>query len=95
MLTINVKIKNQQGTTISRKIRDKNSIPCIIYGKNIKPISVVLNHKNFVLLTKKNKRILQNTLNILINEKKIKVKIQAVQYHPCNIKIIHIDFMQL
>ncbi|MCR3756486.1 MAG: 50S ribosomal subunit protein L25 [Candidatus Westeberhardia cardiocondylae] len=94
MLTIHAKIKTKNGTKESRKFRIKNNIPAIIYGKNNIPISIILNYNDVTNMQSKNEYS-EKPLKILIGKNEILVKIQKVQHHPFQKKLIHIDFIRI
>ncbi len=95
MKKINLKIeyRKKTGSNYNKKIRNKNKIPAIIYGKNKKNILIKINHNdiyNKIIKNQYNKKII---FYLKLNNLKIKSKIKNIQKHPCKNKILHIDFI--
>lgn len=91
MLIINAEIRKNYGKSASRRLRKINQLPAVIYGNNLKPILIKINHDD--IINKENKAEFYETLILIINEQKNKVRIQAIQRHPFKPKLIHIDFL--
>ncbi|WMC19639.1 MAG: 50S ribosomal protein L25 [Enterobacteriaceae bacterium PC38] len=92
MFEINAVFRKLIGKGSNRRLRLKGKIPAIIYGKKKKNLNIELNHDYIKKIEiKKNFYIKPIILNI--NKKKIKVKIQNIQWHQFKLKIIHIDFL--
>ncbi len=95
MKKINLKIKYRKktGSNYNKKIRNKNIIPGIIYGKGKKNILIKINHNNLynkIIKNQNNKKII---FNLKLNNLIIKSKIKNIQKHPYKNKILHIDFI--
>ncbi|XZR53178.1 MAG: 50S ribosomal protein L25 [Enterobacteriaceae bacterium] len=82
------------GKSSNRRLRLKNKLPAIIYGKNKKNLNIELNH-DYIKNIENKKIFYYKPIIININKKKIKVKVQDIQWHPFKLKIIHIDFLIL
>ncbi|MCR3755159.1 MAG: 50S ribosomal subunit protein L25 [Candidatus Westeberhardia cardiocondylae] len=95
MITIYATKKNKNGTNNSRKLRNKNNLPGIIYGNKNTSIPIKLDEKQYYLITRKKNIFLKKIIKILIDDKLIETKIKEIQYHPCTSKIIHIDFIKI
>ncbi|WMY97425.1 MAG: 50S ribosomal protein L25 [Arsenophonus sp.] len=91
MLSIYADIRKEHGKSASRKLRKNNQIPAIIYGKLNVPVLIKLNYHD--VLNKKIDKNFFNTLNIIVDNNNILVKIKRIQKHPYKFKIIHIDFL--
>ncbi len=92
-LKIKAKYRYKTGSNYNKKIRNKNKIPSIIYGKNKKNILIKINHNkiyNKIIKYKKKKNII---FEIILKNKKILSKIKCIQKHPYKNKILHIDFI--
>ncbi|WP_343190392.1 50S ribosomal protein L25 [Buchnera aphidicola (Mollitrichosiphum nigrofasciatum)] len=92
MLLINALNRINTGTGSSRRLRRLNKIPAILYGKNIKNISIELNHNNILNISNK-LNFKQDTITMSLNKKKILVKVKNIQYHVFKKKILHMDFI--
>ncbi|CUX96845.1 50S ribosomal protein L25 [Candidatus Doolittlea endobia] len=93
MFTINAVIRKYQGKGESRRLRRANKFPAIIYGGTEAPIAIALDH-DIVLNTQFKEGFYADVLDLLIDNKRSKVRVQAVQRHPCKPKLIHIDFVR-
>ncbi|MGP1939510.1 MAG: 50S ribosomal protein L25 [Arsenophonus sp. ET-DL9-MAG3] len=93
MLTINAEIRKKKGKGPSRRLNKKNKLPAIIYGGNKEPISIKLNHDE--VINQENKQEFYEILTLLIDGKKTKVKVQAIQRHLFKPKLMHIDFLRV
>ena len=92
MLTINAIERKEQGKGASRRLRRANQFPAIVYGGNLEPISVTLNHDE--VINQESKAEFYEVLTLVIDGKETKVKVQAVQRHPFKPKVTHIDFLR-
>lgn len=93
MLTINAKIRKDQGKGASRRLRLANKFPVIVYGGAEAPVAIELDH-NIVLNTQTKEGFYTDVLALVIDGKESKVKVQAVQRHPFKPKLTHIDFVR-
>ncbi|CUR53468.1 50S ribosomal protein L25 [Serratia symbiotica] len=94
MLTFNAQIRNNKGKSSNRRLRIINKFPAIIYGNKKPSISIELWHdpvKNIEIKSE----FYNEIIFLIIENKKIKVKIQAIQRHPFKEKITHIDFIYI
>lgn len=94
ILQANLRIYHKKSAT--RRLRRKNKCPAIIYGCNQKNLTIefsqhTIQHPNISIQIYQNNIILLN----IENKKSIKVKIQKIQHHPFQPKIIHIDFLYI
>ncbi|AFP84651.1 50S ribosomal protein L25 [secondary endosymbiont of Ctenarytaina eucalypti] len=94
MLTINAKIRKDQGKGASRRLRLKNKFPAIVYGGAEAPIAIELDH-DIILHTQTKKDFYRDVLALVIDGKARKVEVQAVQRHPFKPKLTHIDFVRV
>ncbi len=97
-ISILVKYRKISGSKYSKKIRKKNLIPAIIYGKKKKNIMIFIKHDYIYNIIKKNQLIYNiKKINFKLKTKKknINCKIQEIQKHPFKNKILHIDFLYI
>lgn len=93
ILKANFRIHHKKSAT--RRLRQKNKCPAVIYGKNQKNLTIELNQNDMQHPNVLNQLYKNNTILLNINNKTpITVKIQAIQYHPFKLKITHIDFLK-
>ncbi|MFS1564231.1 MAG: 50S ribosomal protein L25 [Candidatus Arsenophonus phytopathogenicus] len=93
MLTINAKIRKEQGKGASRRLRKNNKLPAIVYGGDQEPVSIELNHDE--IINQESKPEFYEVLTLVVDGKKTKVKVQAVQRHPFKPKLTDIDFLRV
>ncbi|CAA2930580.1 50S ribosomal protein L25 [Arsenophonus endosymbiont of Bemisia tabaci Q2] len=93
MLTINAEIRKEQGKGASRRLRKDNKLPAIVYGGDQEPVFIELNHDE--IINQENKPEFYEVLTLVVDGKKTKVKVQAVQRHPFKPKLTHIDFFRV
>jgi large subunit ribosomal protein L25 len=93
MFTIEVEARSVQGKGASRRLRNANKFPAIIYGGEAAPVAIELDHdKVWNLQTKDG--FYSEVLTLVVGGKEEKVKVQAVQRHPFKPKLSHIDFVR-
>ncbi|WP_063655306.1 50S ribosomal protein L25 [Candidatus Arsenophonus triatominarum] len=93
MLTINAKIRKEQGKGASRRLRKDNKLPAIVYGGAQEPVSIELSHDE--MINQESKPEFYEVLTLVVDGKKTKVKVQTVQRHPFKPKLTHIDFLRV
>lgn len=93
MLTINAEIRKEQGKGASRRLRKDNKLPAIVYGGDQEPVSIELSHDE--IINQESKPEFYEVLTMVVDGKKTKVKVQAVQRHPFKPKLTHIDFLRV
>lgn len=96
MLTISAEVRddNETGKGASRRLRRNNKFPAIVYGGGKKPVAIKLDHDSTKNMEVK-PGFYDEILTLVINGKPNKVKVQAVQRHPCKPKLAHIDFLRV
>ncbi|HGJ5876916.1 MAG TPA: 50S ribosomal protein L25 [Arsenophonus sp.] len=92
MLTINAEIRKEQGKGASRRLRKNNKLPAIVYGSDQEPISIELSHDE--VINQESKPEFYEVLTLVVDGKKTKVKVQAIQRHSFKPKLTHIDFLR-
>ncbi|WMY95540.1 MAG: 50S ribosomal protein L25 [Arsenophonus sp.] len=93
MLIIHADIRVNKGTGASRSLRKKNKLPAILYGDKKETTVIELDHNE--IFNQEKKIEFYDLLVLVINENKIKVRVQALQRHPFKPKLIHIDFFRV
>lgn len=75
-------------------LRDKGSVPAIIYGNKTDPLPIALNLLDLEKEIKK-QGFFSKQLQIEINGSTERVLPREIQFHPVNQKILHIDFLRI
>ena len=94
VVQIEAKKRDLVGTGISRDLRGKKMIPCIIYGDKKDPIPVLLDEK-ILKLKIKDPTFFSKQCEIKFNDEVIKVLPKDLQLHPVKESILHIDFLRI
>lgn len=91
-----------QTRTLSRssgvkKLRSQGSIPGVVYGYHIEPVSIEFNEKDFDRLIKtSDSDVIITEIQIEGNDRpKRKVLLKNVQYHVLKGNVLHVDFMEV
>lgn len=82
------------GKSASRRLRIDKKIPCIIYSKNKLPKNIQIDNIP-ILYEKKLDNFYSKNKILVLNKKKLQVKIQSIQRHPYKLLIYHIDFIEI
>ncbi len=93
MLTFVVKKRSLKGKSASRKLRFQDKFPAVIYGGGETPINIEI-HQNIIFTIKDENKLRNESIILVIDNEKIKVKLQAIQQHPFKHKLMHIDFIR-
>jgi len=92
-LFLSAKTRKETGKKVEA-LRKSNVIPAVLYGPNVKNISLAVDHQLFDTVYKRAGE--SSLVDLQVEDKKpIKVLIQAVQRDPLTDEIIHIDFHQI
>lgn len=84
----------KNGTGASRRLRITGRTPGIVYGGNIEPLLIELDH-NALWYTLKKEAFHATILDMEINGTESKVLLRDVQYHPYKQQVMHVDFQRV
>lgn len=102
-IELGVNLREEKGGNESRRLRNKEFIPCVVYGNKEKDILISVKEKEI-------KKILSKGENILVylkfdaegipmaktwDGKETPVIIKEVQLHPVSGKLLHLDFYRI
>lgn len=83
-----------RGNEEAASIRQDGNIPAVLYGPEIKPISVMVPYRAFDVLERASSE--STLIDLSLDDKApVKVLIQDVQYDPVSGRIVHADFRQI
>ena len=82
------------GTGISRDLRSKKMIPCIIYGDKKDPVPIQVDEKKLRMQIN-DAGFFSKQCEIKIEKEVFKVLPKYLQLHPVSEKILHIDFLRV
>jgi large subunit ribosomal protein L25 len=91
---IKVQRREVEGKGASRRLRRDGLIPAIVYGGELKPVNIQLNH-NEVWLASQNDWFYSSILSLSLNGDIQKVLLRDMQRHPFKQLILHIDFQRV
>lgn len=86
--------RSKSGTSAARVIRKAGRVPAIVYGGNVEPVKVSLDH-NEVLKHLNHDAVYSDVLNLAIDGKIEKVMLKGLQRHPAKPVVIHMDFVRV
>ena len=92
--SLNALYRKSVGTNSSKKIRQANQIPAIIYGDGIEPEPISLEIPE--LRTEINKSSFINKIyDIVLDKNKVRVIVQEISQNPVTDQLEHIDFLRV
>ena len=91
---IKVQRREDEGKGASRRLRTSGNVPAIVYGGELKPVSIQLNH-NDVWLASQNDWFYSSILDLSLNGDIQKVLLRDMQRHPFKQQIMHLDFQRV
>ena len=91
---LKVTLRDSIGSAESRRLRNDGSIPAVIYGMGMDPVSVVLDAREF------NNALRSETgantiLNLEVGKKKYTALAREIQKHPYRNEFLHVDLIQI
>ena len=86
--------RKDEGKGASRRLRHAGKIPAIVYGGELKPVSIQLDHEP-VWLASQNEWFYSSILDLSLNGDIQKVLLRDMQRHPYKQLIMHLDFQRV
>ena len=86
--------RNDEGKGASRRLRRTAQIPAIVYGGDVAPKSVQLDHEK-IWLASQNEWFYSSILSLDLDGKVEKVLLRDMQRHPYKQQIMHLDFQRV
>ncbi len=90
-IILTAEIRNAEEKT--RDIRNNKQIPAVVYWKNQEPISIKIEHSDFLRTFRKSGE--SNIINLKVGKKNIEVLVHEYQNEPVTGDFIHVDFFAL
>jgi large subunit ribosomal protein L25 len=91
---IKVERRSDEGKGASRRLRRAAKIPAIVYGGELKPVSIQLDHEA-VWLASQNEWFYSSILDLSLGGDIQKVLLRDMQRHPYKQLIMHLDFQRV
>ncbi|NLR75230.1 50S ribosomal protein L25/general stress protein Ctc [Leeia aquatica] len=84
----------KQGSGASRRLRHAGKVPGIVYGGNVAPLVIELDHNN-LFHAMRNEAFHSSILDLVVDGKAEKVLLRATQWHAYKQQIQHVDFQRV
>lgn len=92
--TIKVQRRDDEGKGASRRLRRGGQVPAIVYGGELKPVSIQIEHKD-VWHASQNEWFYSSILDLDLNGDVQKVLLRDMQRHPFKQIVMHLDFQRI
>ena len=92
--SINVENRKDEGKGASRRLRRAGFVPAIVYGGELKPVSIKLAH-NDVWHASQNEWFYSSILDLSLGGEVQKVLLRDMQRHPFKQLVLHMDFQRV
>ena len=83
-----------QGTGASRRLRNSGRTPAIVYGGDVEPTPIELDH-NALWHAAQKEAFHASVLDMELAGKTEQVMLRAIQYHPFKQLVLHVDFQRV
>jgi len=91
---LDASLREDLGRGASRRLRQADKIPAILYGAGQDAVALTLDH-NKTMQALSHEAFYSHILTLNIGKNKEKVILKALQRHPARPKITHIDFLRV
>lgn len=91
---IKVERRTDEGKGASRRLRRAGKVPAIVYGGNLPPVSIQIDHAP-VWVASQNEWFYSSILDLNLNGDIQKVLLRDIQRHPYKQLILHLDFQRV
>jgi large subunit ribosomal protein L25 len=91
---INVQKRDDEGKGASRRLRRAGKVPAVVYGGELKPVSIQIEHKE-VWLASQNEWFYSSILDLDLGGDVQKVLLRDMQRHPFKQIVLHLDFQRV
>ncbi|MFB9068586.1 50S ribosomal protein L25/general stress protein Ctc [Pseudofulvimonas gallinarii] len=91
---IEVELRDAGGKGASRRLRHAGKVPAIVYGGDLEPKSIQMDH-NTVWLLSQNEWFYSAILDLSLNGDVQPVLLRDLQRHPFKQQILHLDFQRV
>ncbi len=91
---LNAVVRNETGTSASRRLRRIEQIPAILYGANEAPQMLLVDH-NRLRKVLEQEAFYSSVFTVNIAGTKVQAVLKDLQRHPFKPKILHADFLRI
>ncbi|MBL8964796.1 MAG: 50S ribosomal protein L25 [Phycisphaeraceae bacterium] len=93
---LNVARREKVGTRYNNRLREKGSLPAVVYGRGRDPVSISLNHRDFTRLVTKGEKIFRLDVPASADlEAQQMVLLRDLQFDYLGTNIVHADFTRV
>lgn len=96
-LVVNAEMRTKMGKSAARKLRLQGKIPAVVYGKDVKPLHIFVDLREWRKLQRQIKKTM--VLNLRLRKdgdyEERPVMLKDIQYDYLGDNILHIDFLQV
>ncbi len=94
-MKFNATLRDNKGTSASRRLRRAGRVPAIVYGGTAEPLNIELDHNEIYHAVRK-EEFHASILDMQLEGKSGEaVLLRAVQWHPYKQQVLHIDFQRV
>ena len=93
-IQFNASKREAQGSSASRRLRRAGRVPAIIYGGEVAPLQVELDHNEIFHLLR-NEAFHSSVLTALVDGAAQAVILRDTQWHPYKQQVLHLDFQRV
>ncbi len=93
-IEIVARTRKTQGTGASRRLRREGKVPGIVYGGDQSAVTIELDH-NPLYHAVRDEKFHASILNLKLDDKVEQVVLRAVNMHPWQLQVQHIDFQRV
>src|SRR5690554_1981253 len=94
-MKFNATSRSTKGTSASRRLRRAGRVPAIVYGGNVEPLNIELDHNETYHAVRK-EEYHSSILDLIVDGKFVgSVLLRAVQWHPYKQQVLHVDFQRV
>lgn len=96
-IVVNAEIRTKLGKSAARKIRTSGKIPAVIYGKDVEPLHVSVDLREWRKLHRQIKKTMILNMRVRKNGgyEERPVMLKEIQYDHLGDRVLHIDFLQV
>ena len=91
---LKVQLRKDEGKGASRRLRRAKRVPAIVYGGELQPVSIDMDHKD-VFFASEHEWFYSAILDLNLDGDVQKVLVRDMQRHPFKQQIMHLDFMRV
>ena len=87
-------LRDEAGTSNSRRLRRSGMVPAVIYGAGEENLSLIIDH-NLLLNKLASENFLTSILSVKIEDREESVLIKDIQFHPFKRQVMHLDLQRV